>query len=542
MDKVLLLGALIVLLCIMSIRFSNKFNIPSLLLFVALGMLLGSDGIFKVHFDNFELSQQISVFCLIYIMFYGGFGINWKQARPIAFQAGILSSLGVIFTCIFVGLFCHLVMKVALVEGMLIGAVLSSTDAASVFNILKMRKLNLKGGIAPLLEMESGSNDPFSYMLTIVVLGLLSQDSTNIISLLFTQLVFGAGLGIAGGVVGVFLLKRLKFMEEGIQSIFVAMVALVSYALPAVLNGNGFLSVYIAGIILGNAKLKNKVELVMFFDALTQMMQIVLFFFMGFLAFPSQIPEIAVPAVGIALFLTFVARPLSVFLCLLPFRFPMNQKLFISWSGLRGAASIVFAIMTVVSPVYTKNDIFHIVFFVALISITFQGGLLPLMAKKFKVVDNDNDIRKTFNDYIDDNRLELISLLITGGSTWKNKELQQLKLPENMLAVSVIRKEETILPKGSTKILEGDTLVLCCPGYEGDKIHLDEVEIDPRHEWINRSLNHINVANNFLAVMIKRSEEILIPRGDVIVQQGDVIVLCKRQEKMKSGQKKCQKP
>lgn len=530
MEKLLLSGAVIAMLCIMSIRFSTKFNIPSLLMFVVLGMLLGSDGLFKIYFDDFKLSYQICTFSLIYIMFYGGFCMNWKKARPIALQAGILSSVGVALTCFFVGLFCHFVMRMSLSEGLLIGAVLSSTDAASVFNILRMRKLNLKGGIAPILEMESGSNDPFAYMLTLIMLGLMGNEGSSFSLLLFSQIFFGAGLGFLSGHIGIFLLKHFSFKEEGIQSIFVAMIALLAYAMPTLMNGNGFLSVYIAGIVLGNAKLKNKISLVLFFDAITQMMQIVLFFFLGLLAFPSQIPSIFFPAIAIALFLTFVARPMSIFLCMFPFKVPKDQKLFIAWSGLRGAASIVFAIMTVVSPVYTKNDIFHIVFFVSLLSITFQGGSLPMVAKKLDVIDETNDTRKTFNDYIDDDPLELISLPIVKESPWRDKMLQDIIFPVNMLAVSVIRGDETILPKGNTRIIEGDVLVLCCPSYEGDKIYLEEIDVDEKHPWLGLRLSEIDLSNDLLVVMIKREEQVIIPKGDVVVIEKDRLVMCRKED------------
>lgn len=530
MEQTLLFGAIIVLVCILSIRFSARFSIPSLLIFVILGMVLGSDGLFKIPFDDFALSYNICTFSLIYIMFYGGFCMNWKKAKPISLQAGLLSTVGVVFTCLFVGIFCFYALKTSLLEGMLIGAVLSSTDAASVFNILRMRKLNLKGGIASLLEMESGSNDPFAYMLSIVILGLMSKSELSIPLLILTQLTFGLCFGLIIGRSGIFLLKHLRFKEEGIQSIFVAMLALLAYAIPSVLNGNGFLSVYITGIVLGNAKLKNKVHLVHFFDAITQMMQIVLFFFMGLLAFPSHIPSIFASAIAIVLFLTFIARPLSIFLCMIPFDVPVNQKIFVAWSGLRGAASIVFAILTVVSPVYTKNDIFHIVFFVSLLSLTFQGGLLPLAAKKLSVIDEENDTRKTFNDYIDNTPLELISLPIAQESHWVGKRLQDISFPEHMLAVSVIRGNETILPKGNTLIQEGDTLVICGPSYEGHKIYLEEIEVDKEHEWNRLTLSQIDVSNDFLIVMIKRKDEIIIPKGDVTIKSDDILVMCKKEE------------
>lgn len=534
MNEMMLIAAIIVLICIISTRFSAKFNIPSLIVFIVLGMMFGSDGIFRIHFSDYVFSEQICTVSLIYIMFYGGFCMNWKSAKPIAYKAGLLSTVGIVLTCGFVGLFAHLVLKVSLLEGLLIGAVLASTDAASVFNILRMKKLNLKGGIAPLLEMESGSNDPFAYMLTITILGMIANEGTSVPLLLFTQIVFGVGLGFGCGWLGLFLSKHFEFKEVGLQSIFIMMIALLAFSLPSLINGNGFLSVYITGIILGNAKLKNKIDLVHFFDGISQMMQIVLFFLLGLLATPSQIPDVILPAILIVLFLTFIARPITVFICLSPFKVPINQQLFIAWSGLRGAASIVFAIMCVVSPAYTSKDIFHIVFFVALLSITLQGSLLPLVAKKLNVEDKNNDIMKTFNDYIDDQPLELIEVSLTKDHPWINQTLQTIVIPTNMLVVSIKRDRETILPKGNTQIKQGDILIMCSPAYEGTDIYLEEVYIDEKHFWIGLNMNEIDVANHFLVVMIKRNDEFIIPKGDTIINVNDILIMCRNDSKRKS--------
>ncbi|NBK96605.1 MAG: potassium/proton antiporter [Erysipelotrichia bacterium] len=528
MYEVILLGAMIVLLCIVSTKVSTKFNIPSLLIFIGLGMLFGSDGIFKIEFSDYHFSEQLCTICLIYIMFYGGFCMNWKYAKGVAIKASLLSTLGIVLTCVFVAIFTHLVFKVSLLEGCLIGAVLSSTDAASLFTILRMKKLNLKGGIAPLLEMESGSNDPFAYMLTMILLSVMANTSVSIPLLVVSQIVFGIVFGLLCGSIGLFLSSKLHFKEVGLQSIFVVVIALLSFSLPSMVNGNGFLSVYITGIILGNAKIQNKVELVHFFDAISQMSQIVLFFVLGLLAFPSQIPDIAFVAITIFIFLTLIARPCAVFICLSPFKVPLKQQLFVAFSGLRGAASIVFAIMCVVSSAYTSNDIFHIVFFVSLLSITLQGTLLPYVAKKLNVEDENNDTMSTFNDYLSDKPLALLEVKLSEKHPWINQKLQHIVMPSDMLVVAIKRGKEMILPKGNSEILKDDILVICSFSYEGSDLYLEEVHIDEKHFWVGMNMNEIDVANHFLVVMIKRKDEIIVPTGDSVICVDDTLVMCKK--------------
>ncbi|MFR5001214.1 MAG: potassium/proton antiporter [Thomasclavelia ramosa] len=529
MTLFLLLIAVVVIVCILATRLSSKFGVPTLLIFILLGMVFGSDGLFKISFDDFIISEQICTFALIYIMFYGGFCLNFNSAKPVLIRATIMSTLGVILTCGFVGLFCYWVLHTSLIEGMLIGAVMASTDAASVFSILRMKRLNLKAGIAPLLEMESGSNDPTAYMLTIIILTLLSSGKTNIYMLIFSQIIFGIISGVVIGLLAKNYLDKIQLNEVGLKSIFVAALALLAYALPVALNGNGFLSVYLFGIILGNSRLKKKVSLVHFFDSISHMMQILLFFLLGLLSFPSQIPDIIGSAILITLFLTFVARPLTVFICLTPFRVPFKQQLFISWCGLRGAASIVFAIMTVVSPAYTNNDIFHIVFFVALLSITFQGSLLPLVAKWLKVEDDQNDTMKTFNDYSDDSSFELIRVYLSDDHPWINQTLIDIVMPTNMLVATIIRDNQMILPKGTTRVLKGDLLIMCAPGYEGNDIYLDEEYIEEHHHWIDCTPAMINPRNKFLVVLIKRDNKMIIPDGKTRIKRDDMLVICKKE-------------
>ena len=342
----LLIFSAIVVICIFFNKFSGKFGIPVLLLFLMLGLLCGS------QYDRFASNWawvvgDISTLALVFIMFYGGFGTRWKSAKPIALEAGMLSTLGVALTASFVGLFCHFALGWSWLESFLMGAVISSTDAATVFSILRSRKLGLKNRTAPLLEMESGSNDPMSYMLTTVMLSLFSGGVTagGVVWQIFSQITFGVagGLLLASG--AVFLLKRISFQNNGFDMLLFIAIALVSYALPDLIGGNGYLSAYIVGIVLGNTEFPERRPLVSFFDAITSLMQIVIFFLLGMLAIPLNLLHSLLPAMIIFVFLTLVARPLAVCGVLAPFnKYPFRQLGLLSFVGLCGAASIVFAI------------------------------------------------------------------------------------------------------------------------------------------------------------------------------------------------------
>lgn len=332
--------------------------------FILLGMLFGSDGIFKIEFENFEFAEQICSVALVFIIFYGGFGTKWATAKKVAAKSLVLSSAGTLLTALLTGLFCHYALKFSMAEGMLVGAVLSSTDAASVFNILRSKKLNLKYGTASVLELESGSNDPWAYMLTVITLSVMSGGVSGwrTVYMLFAQIVYGIGIGVLIALGAVWVLKHIEFEADGFDTIFIVAMAVFSYALPTLVGGNGYLSCYLVGIVLGNSKIKNKKVQVHFFDGLTGLMQILLFFLLGLLSFPSQIPNIIIPALLIALALTFVVRPIVVSLLMAPFKAKLNQIAVVSWAGLRGATSIVFAILATVSDAYTSHDVFHIAF------------------------------------------------------------------------------------------------------------------------------------------------------------------------------------
>lgn len=528
METVLLIIAAVIIVCIFAHRISGRFGIPMLLVFICVGMLFGSDGIFKIPFEDYSLTETGCTAALIFIMFYGGFGTNWNKAKPVAVKSMLLSSLGVVTTALLTGFFCHFILGMELMGGMLIGACLGSTDAATVFSILKSRRLNLKYNTASLLELESGSNDPFAYMFTMIVLSVMqggaSAGQTAI--MLVKQLLFGAGGGFLIAAFAWLVLKKFKFGTAGLDSVFMVAVALLSYAAPAAIGGNGYLSAYIVGIFLGNCPINGKRNLVHFFDGVTGLLQMMIFFMLGLLAFPSKLPEVIVPGLLIALFMTFVARPISVFGILAPFKCKLNQMLLVSWSGLRGVASIVFAIMASAASDFKEYDLFHTVFLTVLFSLMFQGSLIPFISRKLNMLDNTNNVLTTFNDYSEELPVQFIKINIQEGGRWDGAQIKDLDLPPETIIALVVRHSKRIVPKGFTQLKAGDMAVLCAPAI-GDSIgiSLTEVYVSSESVYCGQMLCELPPDNKNLVVLIKRGEQVIIPRGRTVFAEGDIIVI-----------------
>ncbi len=528
MNLFIFVAAVIIIICLSAGKLSFRYGIPTLLAFIVLGMLFGSDGIIKIGFDDYPFAEQICSTALIFIMFYGGFGTNIRKAKPVAVKAVLLSSFGVILTAAFTGLFCCFVLDIPLLESFLIGAVIGSTDAASVFAILRSKKLNLKYNTASLLEVESGSNDPFAYMMTIILLSLMKGEFSigQMLLMILAQIAVGALVGVLTAFLALFVLKRVRLTADGSDSLFVFSVALLSYSGAALLGGNGYLSTYITGILLGNKPIRNKKTMVGFFDGLNGLMQIAIFFLLGLLSFPSQLPAIALTALAIALFLTFVARPLAVFTILTPFRCPIRQQLLISLAGLRGAASIVFAIVAQVSAAHLGNDIFHIVFFIVLFSISLQGTLIPFAAKKLGMTDENSDVMKTFSDYSEEIPVEFIKLQIHAGHPWANRKIKEVRLLPQTLIALLVRDGTHIVPKGNTVLLPDDIAVISAPSIGGEYLgSLTEMRITQDNEWLGKSLSEIDLGSDMLVIMIKRKNNIVIPEGKTVLREDDVLII-----------------
>ncbi len=457
----ILLGiGLILLICGLTSKVLYRYGIPTLMIFLAIGMLMGSDGIGGIYFDDSRLAQTLCNFGLIFIMFSGGFGTNWKTAKPVAFSSGILATLGVALTALLIGVFAHFALGFTFLEGMLLGSIISSTDAASVFSILRSKKLNLKNGLAPMLELESGSNDPIAYMLTTVFLGMLTGESSNIFLLLTAQIVIGVLVGTLVGKLAVWLINHINLEIDSLYSVMVIGIAVLSYAGASLLTGNGFLAVYITGLIMGNSRLVHKISLVRYFDGFSWLMQIMLFFTLGLLVFPSRLPGIALTGLAVAAFITFIARPIAVFCVLTLFRRPVKEQLLVSWVGFRGAASIVFATYPLTAGLPIADTIFNTVFFVALLSVTVQGTFFIPIAKKLKLIGQDEMVLKTFTDYSGEIHAELLELNIEKGSEMADKAIMDLDIPMDILIVMIRRNGKLITPKGATILRPEDILLL----------------------------------------------------------------------------------
>lgn len=540
MTDLMIVSSLILVICITSTKVLYKLGVPILLVFMVLGMIFGSDGLVGIYFDNYNLASQVCSIALVFIMFYGGFGTNWSLAKPVAIPSILMSSVGVFITSGLTGLFCYYVFKTTLLEGFLIGAIVGSTDAASVFAILRSQKLNLKDSIASILELESGSNDPFSYMLTMIILGLMvNGNNENILLLLITQVVVAIIISVVLSKFTVLTIQNAKFEIDGFYPLFITAVAILSYSLTEYFGGNGYLSVYISGIIIGNSKIAHKSNVYHFFDSVSWLMQISLFFLLGLLAFPSKIPSVFLKGMGISTFMIFLARPVATFSVLSWFKIPFKQQLFISWVGIRGAASIVFAIFAVTYGAPISNDIFHIIFFVAIFSVTVQGGFLPKVAKKLNLIDNSKSVLKTFNDYSEDINNNLVNLKVSKDSAIANKKIRDIKILEDILIVMIKRGKDVIIPNGSTVVLPEDTLVFTGNSLEkfsynkdDENINLIEVTIDKKSNNINKKIKDIEIPKDTLIAMIKRDSNIIIPKGNTILLQGDILIITSNDKKM----------
>lgn len=566
MALIILLAAAVLILCVFSDRLSGKIGVPALLIFIGVGIFFGCDGVVRIPFENYEFASMVCEASLIVIMFTGGFSMSLKSAKPVIIKAGLLSTLGVVVTAGVTCAFCCLVLKIPFAESMLIGSVISSTDAASVFSVLRSKKLNLKNGLAPLLEAESGSNDPFSYMLTVISLSLFGESGEwfEIPLMIVEQLAFGSLFGLIVGILGAFIAKKYKAQTEGFESILFLAFALLAYGLPTLLSGNGYLSVYIAGIIMGNARAAaskyhgkkryikrflNNVpgisfsggkkiapsETVVFLNGITGICQILVFFLLGLLSTPSEFGKSILPALFIYLCLTLISRPVAVLI--FGGKSPLNDRLFISLAGLRGASSIVFAILAVVREIPTEHNVFNIVFCVCIMSMLFQGTLLPAAAKRLGLIDNDADVLKTFNDYREEDSITMMRMFIPEKHNWENKKLSEIALPTGSLAVMIKRGGETIIPRGDTVILANDSVILSVPPYESDKsLQLREVFITENHRWKDAAIRDLYLPKRLLIVMIKRNGESIIPSGATEIHGGDIVVVTDVEETEKTAE------
>ncbi len=464
-ENVLLVGSLLLLISILAGKTSYRFGVPTLILFLAVGILAGSEGIGGINFDSPQLAQFVGIVSLNFILFSGGLDTSWKTIKPVLWQGIALSTLGVLFTAVGVGTFVWAITDFTIYEGLLLGSIVSSTDAAAVFSILRGKNLALKKNLRPTLELESGSNDPMAYFLTIAFLGLVvNQDEgiLSIIPLFFQQILIGLALGFLFGKLSKMIINRIRLDFDGLYPVLAIALMFIVFSATDTLGGNGFLAVYISGVYLGNQDLIHKKTIMRFFDGLAWLMQIVLFLTLGLLVFPSRVVEVLGLGILISVFLILVARPLGVMLSLSPFKMKMRRRWYISWVGLRGAVPIVFATYPLLAGIEKAEMIFNIVFFVSLSSVLIQGTTLSTVAKWLHVaLPGKVKPKSPVDTFLSDSTKSLIrEITIPPDNFSVGKRIVDLHFPRKAIIAMISREDKFLTPNGATELQENDTLIV----------------------------------------------------------------------------------
>lgn len=490
-ENILLVGSVLLFLSLIAGKTSARFGVPVLILFLTIGMLSGSDGIGGIQFDNPQIAQFVGIVALNFILFSGGLDTDWKLVKPVLSQGVMLSTVGVMLTAGLVGIFTWAVTDFSIYEGLLLGSIVSSTDSAAVFSILRARNLALKGNLRPTLELESGSNDPMAYILTIAFTGLVINQDAGIASIIpkfFQQLILGGVLGFAFGKAGVYVINKIKLDYEGLYIVLVIAMMFFSFSATDFAGGNGFLAVYLCALILGNNDLMHKKKILKSFDSFAWLMQIVLFLTLGLLVFPSQV----IPVIGIGLiismFLIIIARPVGVFFSLLPFKTDQKSKWFISWVGLRGAVPIVFATYPLIAGAEKANMIFNIVFFISITSVLIQGTTLSLVADWLKLSLPENQKQRTQTDIslFDSIKSKLTEIVISEDCNIAGKQIVQLGIPKTATISFIKRGENYITPTGATNIEVNDRLFVLSENHDSLSEVFNCLNLKPQSDSVTK--------------------------------------------------------
>ena len=475
-DNLLLLASVLVFFAILITKIGARFGAPSLLLFLLLGMIVGADGV-GLKFEDYHIAESIGHFAMTIILFTGGLETSMIETKPVMRQGALLSTLGVFMTSILTALFIYFVagkwigpLGASFLGCFLLSAVMSSTDSASVFSVLRGKRMHLRENLSPMLELESGSNDPMAYVLTIILVQVLtSSKHTGSMAMLGTgawvllvQIVVGFLIGLGVGFGAKWILERVKLPSNALYSVMILSIGFFANGIASLLFGNGLLALYIAAIVIGNrANIPMKRDVLKFFDGMTWLMQLLMFLMLGLLARPSQFSSIAWPALMIGLFMMFVARPLSVFLCLAPFRgLSFKAKAFASWVGLKGAGPILFALCPVVAGLDGSTEIFNIVFFISLLSLILQGMTLSPSSRWLGLSYEADPEVETFGMEIPEEMGMLRDHTVTEDDLQNGATLRDLHLPHGIRVMMVKRDGKFLVPHGSMPLQEGDHLVI----------------------------------------------------------------------------------
>ncbi len=471
-EIVMLILAVLLVLSVAASKISDRFGIPSLLLFLGIGMLAGSEGIGGIYFDDPKIAQAVGFLALAVILFSGGLDTPWQETRKVMKEAWTLATVGVLLTALLLGFAVHLVLKLPIIQAMLLGAIVSSTDAAAVFAVLRSKGVRLRPKMSATLELESGSNDPMAAFLTIGLIQLIQMPGLawySLVGLFFIQMLIGVLVGYLAACLLLLLINALRLGYAGLYPVMAFGMVLFAFAAAAILRGSGFLAVYVMGLVLAQSDFLHKNSLSRFFQGVAWLAQILMFLTLGLYVFPSRLSGIVLPGLVLSAVLMFIARPFGVLACLLPFRYSWREKLFISWVGLRGAVPIILATYPLLAGLDESGTYFNIIFFVVLSSVLIQGTSIPWAARRLKVED-DSPQEMSFP-------LELApahawkgllrELTIENSSPFAGRAIYELKLPNKYLVVLVGRGDEFLIPNGSLVVQEGDRIL----GLARDEVH-----------------------------------------------------------------------
>ena len=471
-EPILLVGSILMLAGIMAGKVGTRFGVPALLLFLITGMIFGSSGL-GIQYNDAGHTQFVGMIALTVILFFGGLETKFIEIRPILGPGITLSTLGVLLTTVSFGGFLygmdqlsfapvHFTFPIAL----LLAATMSSTDSASVFALLRSKNMHLKEGLRPILELESGSNDPMAYMLTIALIQYVTGGSEGSIgSILLTfllQFSVGGLLGYAMGWLTVKFLNKANIGNEALYPILLLCAVFLTFSATTLLQGNGYLAVYIMGVVVGNKKVIHKKSIVTFFDGLTWLLQIALFIILGLFVDAHNLLPIAGFALLAGLFMIFVARPLAVHLCLVFFpSISMRGRWFLSWVGLRGAVPIIFATYPLMSQVEGAETLFNIVFFITLLSLLIQGSTMPAVARLLKLDEEAKNEVSLFGVEIPQHTgAQMVEREVTNGMLSDGRLLMEIDLREEELVILVRRGDNYMVPKGKLALEVGDILLI----------------------------------------------------------------------------------
>lgn len=463
--NILLVGSVLLLISIVAGKTTSRLGVPTLIFFLIVGILAGSEGIGGIQFDNAPIAQFIGITALNFILFSGGLDTDWQSIKPILWRGIALSTIGVVLTALSVGAFVHFVFGFTIWEGLLLGAIVSATDAAAVFSILRNRGIALKGSLRPVLELESGSNDPMAYFLTITLTGIVASghaDASEWIIDFLKEFILGGAIGFIMGKASVWVINIIKLETEGLYPVLTLGLAMFTYSATHAIGGNGFLAIYLCAVIIGNSHMVHRRSLIRFYDGQAWLMQIVLFLSLGLLVFPSRI----IPLIGMGLiisaFLIFIARPIGVFTSLSFFKTNTRSKLFVSWVGLRGSVPIVFATYPLIAGIPKAELIFNLVFFISITSVLLQGTTLAYVAKLLHVTVPAKAKKRIGLDFEtnDSVKSKMREVILPSNSHAVEKRIVDLNIPATINILAIHRDEIYIAPHGSTKLKANDILVV----------------------------------------------------------------------------------